>query len=54
LPEDTDNWDFQGGDCGGATDSCTATAVGRGRVDGASVVLTISSNGSRTVSSGGF
>jgi len=54
LPSNTDNWTFSGGTCGGSTTTCTATATGAGVVSGASIVYTLSSNGSRSITSGGF
>ncbi|MDR7563943.1 MAG: prepilin-type N-terminal cleavage/methylation domain-containing protein [Armatimonadota bacterium] len=53
LPEDTSNWDFQGGDCSGAGD-CVATAVGLGPVAGATITYTVQSTGSRVINSSGF
>jgi type IV pilus assembly protein PilA len=53
LPSNTNYWTFAGGNCSG-TGPCTATANGQGPVAGASIVYTISSNGSRVITSGGF
>jgi type IV pilus assembly protein PilA len=53
LPSNTNNWTFSGGECSG-TGPCTATAEGAGPVADASIVYTISSNGSRTITSSGF
>lgn len=52
LPANTTNWQFSYGTCD--ANSCVATASGVGVVAGASIVYTISSNGSRTITSGGF
>ena len=54
LPANTANWQFQGGNCGGQTNNCTATAVGTGPVAGASIVHTIFNDGTRSITSGGF
>jgi len=53
LPEDTNNWNFQGGNCSG-TGPCVATAVGQGPVSGATITYTVLSSGSRVISSTGF
>lgn len=53
LPSNTSNWSFSGGNCSG-TGPCSATATGQGVVAGASIVHTVSNNGSRTITSGGF
>lgn len=53
LPEDTANWDFQGGGCSG-TGPCIASAVGKGPVNGATITYTIQSTGSRVINSSGF
>jgi len=53
LPEDTDNWHFDGGDCSGAG-PCVARAVGKGPVDGATITYTVLSSGSRVINSTGF
>ncbi len=55
LPADTDNWVFGGGDCGGATEQCVASAVGQApNVGGATITYTIFNDGRREINSSGF
>jgi len=50
----TENWDFSYPSCGGTTCQMVATGRSGTRVEGATVTVTLSGDGTSTVSSSGF
>jgi len=51
-PGASDNWEYAWGTCNAT--SCQMTATGRGPVNGATVTVTLNSDGTATVTSSGF
>ena len=51
-PASSGNWEYEWGTC--TSTSCQMTATGRGPVNGATVTVTLNSDGTATVTSSGF